>query len=86
VNFSNTAKLDLFSLPPQCAACGFYLCSACDRKGLFRGGLEFPDASRKRQKWGTFVAMEGYYSLGSIAAPTARPGEFLEKSFLTLTR
>jgi len=34
----------------ECAACGFYLCSACDRKGLFRG----------------------YYSLGSIAAPTAR--------------
>ncbi|CAK9089268.1 unnamed protein product [Durusdinium trenchii] len=34
----------------QCAVCGFYLCSACDRKGLFRG----------------------YYSLGSIAAPTAR--------------
>ena len=21
----------------QCAVCGFYLCSACDRKGLFRG-------------------------------------------------
>lgn len=34
----------------ECTVCGFYLCSACDRKGLFRG----------------------YYSLGSIAAPTAR--------------
>eukprot|EP00438_Fugacium_kawagutii_P027260 Skav214353 [mRNA] locus=scaffold86:473721:476925:+ [translate_table: standard] len=34
----------------ECTVCGFYLCSACDRKGLF----------------------PGYYSLGSIAAPTAR--------------
>ena len=23
--------------PAQCTVCGFYLCSACDRKGLFRG-------------------------------------------------
>lgn len=34
----------------ECVLCGFYLCSSCDRKGLFRG----------------------YYSLGSMAAGTAR--------------
>ncbi|CAJ1397639.1 unnamed protein product, partial [Effrenium voratum] len=34
----------------ECTSCGFFLCSSCDRKGLFRG----------------------YYSLGSMAATTAR--------------